>query len=316
MAKFKLVPYSIRVRKKNSDQNLDLSSIPTSKGNIDLIDLFEKLCKEYSNDVYERKKEKRTLCVINHLNNKDKKVISGIIKSGEYGFEADFYDTHLKKRIQSARKEEYSEEMPFFFLLNSPKKNKDIGFIIAQKFRQYGIKTILEKALLDVLRDYSKDLIIELNPLISDKLLNILKSSDKLIEIKFIKKEVPKDVADKNLIKNYEDIEEVRSFKVKRNRDLLLKSKENIVKALKNVEYPFSEIKKEKYDAVKLIVERNKTTSTITIEDLPRFRECMPLNPKSNDLERGFPKEQYLNKKAKEYLNIILKSYDEDILED
>jgi hypothetical protein len=115
MARFKLVPYSIRIRNKHSDKNLDLRAIPTNKGDIDFFTMFEGVCKDYNSDVYERKKEQKTLCVVNSTINNTKRIISGIIKSGEYGFEADFFDTKLRKRLQSARKQEYSEELPFFF---------------------------------------------------------------------------------------------------------------------------------------------------------------------------------------------------------
>lgn len=316
MARFKLVPYSIRVRKKNSDKNLDLSSLSVNHGNIDMFTVFEDLCNSYNTNTYNRQKERRTLCVINSKCIKTQKVISGTIKSGEYGYEADFYDTKIGKRILSARKEEHSEEWPFFFLFHLPKNNKDIGFLILEKFKQYGIKCILTKAISEILGKYNPNLIVEINPLLNEKLLEALTSTDKLIEVKFIKKAVPKDVADKNLIKNYEDIYEERSFKIKRNRDLILKVKSGIAKAIKNVEYPYSEIKGEKYDEVKLITKKDGTTHTISIQDIPRFRECMPLKPKSSELEHGFPKEDFLHKMSKEYANRLLKCYNEDMLEE
>lgn len=316
MARFKLVPYSIRIRNKHSDKNLDLRAIPTNKGDIDFFTIFEEICKNYKSDVYERKKEQKTLCVVNSTTTNIKRIISGIIKSGEYGFEADFFDTKLRKRLQSARKQEYSEELPFFFLFHLPKKNFNVGFLVLEKFKQFGIKIILQKVLTETLEKHNKNLLIEINPLINEKLLNILKSSEKLIEIKFLKKEVPKDVADKSLIKNYEDICEEHSFKIKRNKEILLNVRDKIERALKNVDYPYSEIKNEKYDEVKLIVKRDNTTSTISLDDVPRFRECMPVSPKTSDLDRGFPKESYLYNKSKEYLNTILKSYDEEIVGD
>lgn len=316
MARFKLVPYSIRIRKKDSNKSLDLNNIPINQGVIDMFAIFKELCTSYTTNTYNRTRERRTLCVIDHKSIKLQKVISGTIKSGEYGYETDFYDTKAGKRIQSARKEEHSEEWPFFFLFHLPKKNRDIGFLILEKFKQYGIKCILAKAISEILGKYSSELIIEINPLLNTKLLESLASTDKLIEIKFIKKAVPKDVADKNLIKNYEDIHEERSFKIKRNRGLLLKVKDDIVKAIKNIDYPYSEIKGEKYDEVKLITKKEGTTSTISIQDIPRFRECMPLKLKNSDLERGFPKEEFLQKKSKEYVNSLLKAYNEDILED
>ena len=81
---------------------------------------------------------------------------------------------------------------------------------------------------------------------------------------------------------------------------------------MREVEYPYSEIKNEKYDEVKLIVKTGNTSSTITLDDLPRFRENLPLSPKSSDLKKGFPLVDYLREKSKDYLNSILKKYDEE----
>ena len=316
MARFKLVPYTIRIRNKRSEDYLDLTKIPTNKKDVSLLDIFEEICKRYNKQVYLRSKEQRTLYIENSSIDKSKKLITGIIKSGEYGYGADFYDTKLHKRINSARKEEYSEELPFFFLFHlATVKNSNRGFLILQKFKQFGIKTILEKAIQETIEPLSKELIIEINPLINEELLKILKSADKLIELKLIKREIPKDVADKNHIENYKDVYEERSFKIKRNKEIRLTVKEHIEKVLKNIEYPYSEIQKEKYDQVKLIIRKGTTTSTISLEDTPKFRENMPLSPQQHQLEKGFPTKEFLLEKALEYLNIILENNDENLIE-
>ena len=48
------------------------------------------------------------------------------------------------------------------------------------------------------------------------------------------------------------------------------------------------------------------------MEDLPRFRESLPLDEDELNLERGFPTQDSLLKHALDYLNIILESFDEN----
>lgn len=315
MARFKLVPYIIRIRNKRSEDYIDLTKIPTTNQDISLFDIFGNICKKYNKDVYLRSKEQKTLYIEDSSTDKGRRLISGIIKSGEYGYETDFYDTKLHKRISSARKEEYSEELPFFFLFHlATVKNSNRGFLILQKFKQFGVKTILGKAIQETIESLNKNLIIEINPLINEELLKVLKSADKLIELKLIKRKIPKDVADKNRIENYEDVYEERSFKIKRNKEIRLKIKEHFERVLRNIEYPYSEVKSEKYDEVKLIIKKGTTTSTISLEDTPRFRETMPLSPQKHQLEKGFPSKEFLSEKALDYLNIILKNNDENLI--
>ncbi len=315
MAKFKLSPYSIRVRNKHKTDNLDLSSLGSSKGAFSLFSIVEEICKLYNSNIYDQKKDKKTLCFVDCKFDKSKGIIYGFIKSGEYGYEVDFVDTKSKKRTLSARKEEDSEEFPFFFLFYLPKKNKDLGFLILSKFKTFGAKSIFQKVLTDSLKEYNEDLIIEITPLINEEMIKMIEDSKKLMEIRFIKKQVPKDVAEKNLIKNYEDITETRIFKIKEGggfSGIILKVKDKIVNALRNVKYPYVEINNEKYDKVQLIMKEDDITRTIDIEDMPRFRESLPLDPDFSNLSKGFPKEEFLYKKAKAYVNKLLKTFDEE----
>ncbi|NKQ39731.1 MAG: hypothetical protein HF967_09765 [Methanosarcinales archaeon] len=316
MTKFKLTPYSIRIKKKKSDSYLNINEIPTDNGNINLLEIFNILCDKYNTEVYEIVDRQKTFCIENVSFDKNKQCISGIIKSGEYGIETDYYNVEQKKRISSARKKEDSEEMPFFFLFHSPQhiKNTNLCFLILGKFKQFGVKTVLEKVIQEMVEKENSELLMEIYPLISNELMDMLDSS-RIMELKFIKKKVPKDIANKNLIKNYEDVKEVRSFIVKRNKEIIFNIKENILKILKDIEYPYYEFQNEKYDDVKIVVKKEDNAHTISLEDLPKFREVMPLNP--NDIiigENGFPTKNSLLEKAKEYMNIILEKYDENLL--
>ena len=313
MARFKLVPYIVRVKNKDSKDYSILDNISTIRGTVDFIDIFQKLLNSYREDAYIPFREQKTFSVENLKFHRTKRLIHGIIKSGEYGYETDFYDIIQKKRIQGARKKEHSEEFPFFFIFHSPlNKNPDRGFLILQKFKNFGIKYILTKACQEYIQKLDNSLNVEIHPLINPKLIKKVESLGRIIELKFIKRAIPKDIADKILIENYEDVYEERSFKIKRNKDIKFKEIENIFSKLRNVKYPYFEIENEKYDRVKVVIEKGKTRRTVYLEDLPRFRESLPLDEKKLILERGFPIHKSILKEALEYLNIILESFDEN----
>ena len=187
MSKFKLVPYSIRVKELWTEKYIDLTKIQSGSNTITLLDIFQQLVKKHSTNPYVRNFDKKTLSIENKSLRSTGRTISGILKSGEYGFEADFYDTKHSKRISSARKEEYSEELPFFFNGCLPTKNKNMGFLVLEKIKQFGVKSILQRALNDLVKSHNEKLVVELNALINNELLKML-TSRKLVEIKFIKK--------------------------------------------------------------------------------------------------------------------------------
>lgn len=314
MVRFKLVPYVVRVRNKDSKEYVRLDRIPTIKGDLDFVNIFNDLLKSYKRSVYIPSKEKKTFSVEDFNFSKHQRLVYGIVKSGEYGYEADFYDVKQNIHIRRARKEEHSEEIPFFFMFHSPLvKNPDRGFLILQKFKNFGIKYILTKAIQDYIQKLDNSLITEIHPLINNKLIERVESLGRIVELKFIKRKIPKDVADKVLIENYEDVYEERSFKIKKKKDIKFKDNvKDLIKRLKNVEYPYLEIKDEKYDEVKIIIERGKSKKTVRIEDLPRFRESLPLDENQLIFERGFPTQDSLLKHAIEYINVILESFDEN----
>lgn len=323
MARFKLIPYSIRVSYKGEDTSIPLNEIPTDDPNEfkDFYEIFKSFCKKYEYTEEEtrfiRKTDSnRVLFFSNYCPIDDYRLVYGTIKSGDYGYETDFLDIRGKKLMPSARKRHHSEVIPFFFLLHLPLgKNKDRGFLILEFFKNQGIKSILQDSLENYLHDVTgrKDLRLKINPMISHELIRKLESAKRILEVKFIKREIPRDVAEKNLVENYKDIYEERSFKIKRNKSLKFKGgiTERLIEQLKEVKYPYFEISNEKYDEIKIVVEENGSTHTLTIKGAPKLREQRILSPKELEFQGGFPKESSILPIALSYLNSILEKNDE-----
>lgn len=318
MARFKLTPYKIHLKTAKGG-NLDLTSISFgTKGSMSFFEIFKEFCEEYAKEVYTPTGNyQKTLCIKELENSIESNQINGFIKSGEYGLGADFYNLKSRAHKNRARTPDDSEELPFFFLFCFPAtKNRDTAFLILQKFKQFGAKSILKNSFQTFLSKHNNNLTLEIDPIISQELIKKLEKSNRLVELRMIKRKIPKDVADKNLIKNYEDLHEEHVFKARKNKSIILKVKEAIEKNLKNIDYPYSEIRGEKYDEIKLTTELrgSRTTLTIPLEDNLKIRETMPLIEAELEFKEGFPTKTALLKKAKEYMNIILMANDENLI--
>ena len=75
----------------------------------------------------------------------------------------------------------------------------------------------------------NQDLTISINPILSTELLSKLEKADRIIALKLIKREIPKDCAEKVLLDNHKEIYEERTFRLKRGK----KGAKNSLKLLK-----------------------------------------------------------------------------------
>ena len=308
MTSFKLVPFSLRLR-RNIGNYLDLRSIPIDNKNEDFLNIFTNFCEEFHDRVHDFSRVKKTFRVENYTQNCETYVY-GTVKTGDYGYELDAYDTKNDHIIPSARKEEYSEEYPFFFLFIRPSfRIYDMGLLILQYFKNLGMKTIFEKSLREFLNKINSELILEINPTVFSTLFNQLESADRILKVSISRKKVPKECAGKVLIKNFSDINEVRTFKAKRNKSINIGEIKDLFKDTKS---PIIEIKNEEYEDIKFLIKKGGIERTIRMEDPLKFRESMPLDELSLAFEGYFPAEESLLEPAVDYANYILEKFGEN----
>ena len=290
MARFKLVPYIVRVKQKQTDDALPLTDID-GKGNG-----FLKYLQKYFQETQETQvleQPQKTISVdrfeVSQIN------VYGIVKSGEYGVAADFVDIETLEDIPHAREEKHSETLPFFFFFHIP-DDTTRGTLILQMFKVHGIKTILEGTLNEYFSEYG--LVVEFNRLISQALLEQLEEN-RLVELKLIRYDVPRDIADKVHDGRPEEITEERVFKVKRNKNYSIP--QSIKNMMSHKETTYYEILDEHYDEIKVLIEKDGSKKTLSFGTEDIFRESMPLDG-SMPMEGGFPSHDYLLRKAEDYL--------------
>lgn len=322
MAKNKLIPYNIRIKKTDtagwlqlddltgykqdlleSRERTDRSQIPFTpeeQQKLDDNDLFHILedffttKQEQATKVF--KESQKTTTIIRHeLEDRD---IYGIIKSGEYGFGADFYNIESKTRKNNARSPDDSEEYPFFFHFRIPVGQND-GRLILQTIGVHGIATVLQRYLNEYLEP--KGYVVVFNRVITTDFIDQLGGDRPLKEIRFIKKVVSQDVAEKIHTGESEDLIESRVFSTRKKRALSLTS--SLKEILKNQNVTSYEILNEEYSEVKAIFTDSGSRRTLKLGfDKNQLGEVLILRKDIHKEKDGHPTFGVLLSESKKYL--------------
>lgn len=297
MARFSLSSYTIRVKdeaKKSYEQ------IDNLNGGTDLLNILnDYLSNRKVNLAHDRKHKK--LLGVEKLISMDR-LLNGIIETGDYGYESNLKNID-RGSISYKRKIDEAEMLPFYYLIHLP-KNNDEGIVILQRFKQFGIR----KHLLDDFTEYftSKypNLNIEINPLVPETLIQQSFYNGRIIKIRFIKFEIPKEIEDAYDNPNHKEIEGQTelSVSVKRNDNLpilnpileYLKGNRALNKIVELQDFNYEDIK------VELMV--NKTHRTISLTNLNKVRAYYDITDKVKEDKGGHPSFESIDKIARELL--------------
>lgn len=300
MARFALVPYRIRVKNIRSKDYLQLDNLHGK----DVTKIMRGALK-LGTGTHVFDESKKTLSVRGKVTLKGRH-LSGTLMSGEYGYEARFYNIETRIAAKWKRLEKHSEALPFFFLFHLP-KGKTAGFLILQRFKNFGVKTVLRDYLNNVLKPMN--LAVEINPMISHELLEKIEQS-RLVSLRMIRYDVPRDIADYYHEGSATEltIEKVIRAKVGDDIRLTKRIKKMLADSISDQEPVYYEILDERWDEIKAkIVEVDgKSRKTLTFGPKHAFRESMPLDIEDMEMRGGFPTYKYLLGRAEGYLSHLL----------
>ncbi|MFA5253307.1 MAG: hypothetical protein WC367_01390 [Methanoregula sp.] len=326
MTQFKLIPYTVRISKIGTpNEFLRLDDLNGEKAraienrrrdnlNNSGQSVFspEEIERFHQNDIYYILQNYLETRNQHTVFDEDKKTISfdssiienreifGIIKSGEYGYGADFYNVDEGTYTLNARTVSDSEVYPFFFHFYLPEDSNE-GKIILQVFGVYGISTVFQREINQFLEHLNYS--ISFNRMVTRDFLDEMDSS-RLIEIRLIKRSVPRDVADQIHNGVSQDLTEERVFKVQRKK--CLNPAPLLRQALENRNIDQYEILNEKYSEIKAVVTHNGSRRTITFggADVSMGEEW--ILAEDTPLQRsGHPRFISLLSNSREYLAIL-----------
>lgn len=330
MATNKLIPYWIEVREADEPNSTwDQTSLQTHEPEFpfdNLADYFENFLKEYKDegDVYKDRDEKKTFTVAPPIKRKGN-TIEGRLKSGEWGRNADFFDVDKHTRIEDARKENYAEEIPYYFLFHVPEQDPTQGLLLLSKYKRKGIKTLFEKLFRP--RKQGEDIgdgLIEINPHYSDQVEEKLEEVDGIASINFRGKDkIPareKYADTQNIQRVHDEISgqldigvEMKVTPRNNERSFRQLAKELLPsKDTQNFEY--GKIEEYDFDTANVTVVEGESQLTFSLWE-ERIQMRLDIDPKEHDLVTygGYPTPHSIGRVARGLANDLLPNRCEDL---
>jgi hypothetical protein len=237
------------------------------------------------------------------------RMISGIIESGDYGYESKIVNT-VSGEEKYKRKVDDTEIKPFYFLIYLP-KNDNKGFVILQRLGIYGIHSVFRNHLTDFFKSKYNELQLDFNPFVSSKLAKSFIENGNIKEFKLIRYNLPSDIADRlGMVGHEEDIMSIElTIKARKNKFLPFNNK--VKRFIENPNARIFELRElenlgfdgEHKSKVKIILGRNKRT--IDLSDTMQIRPYYDID---NEVEKdisGHPEFISIDNIAKELIKDI-----------
>lgn len=204
--------YSIRIY--DSKMNEDIF-IENNQYGIDLSKIIKNYFKAMKSKgrIYNKT---QSLVMIDEILEENENYISGVIKTGEYGYEEEFYkisdnenvkedtegdiliDQKLPKKF--TKPTDMAGVLPFVFTFYLTNHGGKKLYVVLERFGNFGIKTKIEKELNKFLKqEYPehKNLKITLNDLIPEKVIANYYNNEGIRSLKFTRYNLPIDIAEK-----------------------------------------------------------------------------------------------------------------------
>jgi hypothetical protein len=298
-----LTSYSVRITDANLKHSFPFDNY---SGGADLFlimdQTFTTLKQSRSTDM----QEQTSFGIRQYSVNTTERQISGILTSGDFGYEAELIDID-SNQIKYRRKPKETEPRPFYFLVYLP-KGSDRGILLLERIGMYGVKTVFSKYFESLFVNTYIDRRFFLSLLTPDYLIESVLKNGRFTEIRFIQTGIPN---------NFEDVIE-NSY-----GNLLVKGKfEQVIKAppagylvvadkirsfwkdQRNVRNMF-EIPD--VEEIKAKVDINGHYRTMDIGNLDRFRPNFDITDKVRRGPDGHPTYESLNEAALELLNDFMR---------
>lgn len=298
-ASISLSSYTLRVKEKSTEKYVLLGEINQED---DALEIFHSFLDYFLANTADEDGSKKLFRISQYqpmrsieIRSTEYRLISGIVKTGSYGYESDIVNKN-GNTVTHHRTSEEAELLPFYFLVAIP-RNKDEGIVILQSFKQYGIKKIFTESFDNYFRSERSEYKIEINDLIPEKLLDQLLERGSVTKLRYISFKQPVDLAD---AADTEDHNEDSNLKA----ELILSEKKGIISgvidSIKN-QLPYKkgqnddplkkliEITSFEYDTVKIEVRINGKYRNIDLCDLGNIRPTLNITDAVMFLNSGHP---------------------------
>lgn len=348
MAKINLSPYTIKIREQRTNKLEDINALFGTK--ISLFNIINDIVCKYEQKPFTQSENQKAL----KFKNKDKlktksesaaeksekvsdahevgttqtdervNFIQDIIYYGEYGILMNIMDVKTGDMQVDNIDPDKSAVLDLTFTYFQDHLINTQSYLIAQTYSNRGYKTIFNNLLRNEIKSiFDKNVIVEIKPILSSQIIDLIKKDGRIIDITFISHDVSKDSADHLLSDSPNKgltIGNTKTLSVSltssKNQSLINPSKifdytEWFKQMLLNsAESPFYEMTECNLNEIKLkIATKNKDFIIgISMDDL-EFKEVLPLDNDDVILANGAIAHNYIFKEAKDYANSIAERY-------
>lgn len=190
----------------------------TERLNNDAYYIFRYILQSLSNRVSHDIPNHKVLRIIDSREDETSRTLCGIIQAGEYEYESDLYNVE-NNAISYRRQRNDAEMLPFYFLLHLP-ENRDESIFILQRFKQFGIKSLMSKNFRNFFIMDLSDFELEIKNLIPEYIVNYYLRSGKVKKITFTKYGLPSDFSETIGDHREEDFTTELSVRARPNKEI------------------------------------------------------------------------------------------------
>lgn len=262
MASITLSAYVVRIMDRRDGEFQILSNFTPD---VDLLDLAEMYLQQAQRN-YLEEEGKNHLSIVNRLQVANR-TASGIVKSGDYGFEADLIESRTGNPTHQRQTGE-AELLPFYYFLWIPRR-QDEGLLFLQRFKQFGITSVARRVLQMRFNESFPDYELQFNPLLPKSYIEDFVENGRIVKARFIQYRLPADKAD--AIGHAHDEEEMEvEFSITAKSQRSVPIRRRLLEALSG-QRPVArilELQDFQYDAAKVEVEIDGKVRTIDLGNL------------------------------------------------
>ncbi len=305
----KLEVYTIKAREKGEkDKLVNINSIQGKNFNA----FFQEYIKSFDLKIQVNDEQKRSLKLdSSNINvNADLRTISGVIHSGDYGYESEGINIETGKTSYTRRTTD-TEILPFYFLLILPEKENK-GYVILQRFGGKGIHTIFKKHLSEYFKNKFENHLLEFDPYVSRQLANSFIENGDIKKFTLTRYNLPSDIAEQlNFIGHEEDIMSIElTIKAKKNRKLPLNNRVKSFIQNPNARMftskPLDDLGFNGVHKSKIEVKHNGNSRTIDLGDTFQLRPYYDIDKTVKKDTSGHPVFESIDRIAKDLLQDLL----------
>lgn len=304
----KLEFYNFGIRTRRSQEYINLDKLTQEDS---FLDFFSEYITFFDKQLFVNDKQKKSIQFEGSRVkvNSRKRMISGIIESGDYGVESKI----VNKDTQKQRFKKTVNDLdikPFYFLIHVP-ENSTRGFLVLQRLGIYGINSVLASHFASFIKDKFADYLIDFSPVVSKSLAKNFIEKGNIRELTLRRYNLPSDVVDKlGLIEYQEDILSIElkiTAKAKHKIGINRRVKK-FVGDPNTAFFDVPELKKMGFDGEsesKVKISLGKNTRTIDLSDTGQIRPYYDIHDEVK-IVGGHPEFESIDQIAKSYLNDLL----------